>query len=315
MTPQEKNEQDLIKGGHWFAALALFTLALFGVRTISHSDFWMTLASGRWIAAHGAPHADPFSLLRANAPWMDPAWLYDLLVYRLWSLGGSTLVTLAHVAVVAAAFFLLIRAARKFGGWLAITAALLVAAWLMAPAFMVRARVFALIFPALFIFCLVRGGGRWWPWLLLVPAQVLWTNMYHTFRLGPVICLCFALQEFLPWWRARKTPPKDGAAQPVAHVWINLLLLAAVTLALTLVNPYGWKLYQAVGDIGFGSGSLLIGEQVSVFSQLFGGSDANILIWAAAVVNLMGLVAWRIPKQVALARGEALVAAGTATEV
>jgi len=302
MALENERDPDLIRGGPWFALLALCTLALFGVRTISHSDFWMTLTSGRWIAAHGVPHTDPFSLLRANAAWMDPMWLYDLMVYQLWSAGGATLVTLTHVVVVAVAFLLLVRAARPFGGWIAITAALLVTAWLLAPAFMVRPRVFTLIFPALFICCMARGCPRWWGWLLLLPAQVLWTNMYHTFRLGPVICLVFALQAFLLWRRARTNPPAANPEPPDLRSWLNPLLLAGATLAATLVNPYGWNIYRAVGGIGFGAGSLLIGEQVSVFSYLFGGSDANPLIWAAAFVNLMGLVAekQRLPLGVTL---------------
>lgn len=291
MALDDEHDLELIKGGRWFALLALLTLALFGVRTISHSDFWMTLASGRWIAAHGAPHADPFSLLRANAEWLDPMWLYDLMVYQLWAAGGAALVTLTHVVAVAAAFLLLVRAARQFGGWLAITTALLVAAWLLAPAFMVRARLFTLLFPALFIACLVCGSGRWWVWLVLVPAEMLWTNMHHTFRLGPVICLIFALQHFLAWRRARNNPPATATAPPELRAWLSPLLLAGATLAATLVNPYGWQIYRAVGGIGFGTGSLLLGEQVSVFSYLFGGSDMNPLIWAAALVNLMGLVA------------------------
>jgi len=291
MALEEEHKPVLIRGGRWFAFMAWLTLALFGIRTISHSDFWMNLACGRWIATHGVPHTDPFSLVRANAEWIDPSWLYDLMVYQLWAAGGATLVTVAHVAVVMAAFLLLVRAARPFGGWLAITSALLVAAWLLAPAFMVRSRLFTLFFPALFIFCLVRGAGRWWVWLLLLPAQVLWTNMHHTFRLGPLICLCFALQAALLWHRARNRPTPDAATPPSWQTWFSLLLLAGATLAATLANPYGWHLFHTMDTLGFGSGNTLLGEEISVFSYLFGDGDKNPLIWAAAVVNLMGLVA------------------------
>lgn len=291
MALDENNTPGLLRGGRWLALLAWLTLALFGIRTISHSDFWMSLASGGWIAAHGAPHTDPFSLLHTHAEWLNPSWLYDLMVYHLWTAGGATLVTSVHVAAVMVAFLLLVRAARPFGGWLAITSALLVAAWLLAPAFMVRSRLFTLIFPALFICCLVLGSGRWWVWLLLVPAQVLWTNMHHTFRLGPLMCLIFALQAFFLWRRARNSRAPNAAAPPALRTWLSPLLLAAATLAATLANPYGWRIYHAIGGFGFGAGNALLSEQVSVFSYLFGVSDRNPLIWAAAIVNLMGLVA------------------------
>ncbi len=297
-----ENEQAslVVKGGRWYAGLALLTLALFGLRTISHSDFWMTLASGRWIAIHGAPHTDPFSLLKPEAPWLDPMWLYDLMVYYLWTYGGAALVTVVHIAAVLAAFGLLIRAARPLGGPLSIATALLVAAWLLAPAFVARARVFTLLFPALFICCLARHSDRWWLWLVLVPAQVLWTNMHHTFRLGPVICLLFALQEWFRWRRACRQP--EGAVAVARRAWLNPLLLAGGALAATWVNPYGLNIYAAVSSVGWGSGNLLAAEQVSVFSYMFGGSDKNALIWAAAVVNLMGLVAekHRLPPAITL---------------
>ena len=278
-----------VRGGRWFAWLAFLTLALFGLRTIGHSDFWLTLASGRCIAIYGIPHTDPFSMLRPGAPWLDPMWLYDLMLYHLWSAGGAALVTLVHVAVVLAAFGLLIQAARPLGGPLAIAVALLVAAWLIGPAFVARARVFTLIFPALFICCLARGCGRWWLWLLLLPAQALWTNMHHTFRLGPVICLIFALQAWLNWRQSQRQP--EGAAPLPIAVWLQPLLLAGGTLAATLANPYGWNIYAAVSSVGLGAGSLLLSEGVSVYSFVFGLGDRHPLIWAAAVVNLMGLVA------------------------
>lgn len=281
MATANDQEQELLKGERWFALLALLTLALFGVRTISHSDFWMSLASGRWITLHGAPHTEPFSLLKYDAPWLNPMWLHDVMVYQLWAAGGAALVTLVHIAAVVAAFLLLIRTTRPLGGFIAIAVALLVAGWLLAPAFAVRARVFTLIFPALFICCLASGGNRWWTWLLLLPAEALWTNMHHTFRLGPVICLIFATQNFLLWRHAGG--PRAG--------WLNPLLLAGGTLAATLANPYGWHIWSAVSNVGLGSGSLLLAEQVSVFSHLFGDTDTNHLIWAAAVVNLMGLMA------------------------
>ncbi|MCX7007450.1 MAG: tetratricopeptide repeat protein [Kiritimatiellaeota bacterium] len=289
-----ENEQELgpVKGGRWFAVLALLTLALFGVRTISHSDFWMTLVSGRWIAAHGIPHTDPFSLLKHDAAWVDPAWLYDLMVYQLWSAGGAALVTLVSIAAVVVAFLLLIRTARPLGGFIVIAVALLVAAWLLAPAFMVRSRVFTLIFPAVFICCLTRGCGRWGAWLLLLPAEALWVNMHHTFRLGPVICLIFALQNF-PHWRSTQgnVASGDTVTEGGRAAWLQPLLLAGGTLMVTLANPYGLGMWSAVNNGGFGSGNFLMAEQVSVFSYLFGGSDTNHLIWTAAAVNLMGLVA------------------------
>jgi hypothetical protein len=266
-------------------------MAAFGLRTISNSDFWLTLACGRWTAEHGIPQLDPFSLTRSQVPWVDAQWLYEWLIYWLWTLGGPTLVTLAQVAAVLGAFFLLIRVARPLGGPISITFALLVSTWLLAPAFVPRPRLLTLLFPALFMFCLSTGGRRWWVWLVLLPAEVLWTNMYHTFRLGPVICLIFAVQQLVAW---RQAPPGEAEANAGARdkqAWLNPLLLAVGTAAATLVNPYGLELHRAVMGLGLGAVGLQMAEEISVFSPLLGTTGTGPLIWVAAAVNVLGLLA------------------------
>ncbi|TAN38251.1 MAG: tetratricopeptide repeat protein [Verrucomicrobia bacterium] len=291
MTAVHESNPALTRYGRWFVGLGLLTLAAFGLRTISNSDFWLSLSCGRWIAAHGLPHADPFSLTRAQAPWMDTSWLYNWLVYWLWSSGGATLVTLTHVAVIVVAFWLLARMARNFGDPVSITFALLVSAWLLAPAFVTRPRLLTLIFPAVFMFCLSTGGRRWWPWLVLLPAEVLWANMFHTFRLGPVICLCFAAQQFARWRRVQRGEAGAEEGEASREAWLNPLLLAGGTLAVTLINPYGWELHREVMGIGLGATGPRITEDVSVFSHLFSAATTGQLVWLAAAVNIMGLLA------------------------
>ena len=291
MTSANEPYSMLTRYGRWFVLLGLLTLAAFGLRTISNSDFWLTLASGRWIAAHGVPHTDPFSLTRAQAPWVDLSWLYDWLVYGLWSAGGAALVTLVHVAVIGIAFGLLVRMTRNLGDPISITIALLVSAWLLAPAFVTRPRLLTLIFPAVFMFCLSTGGRRWWPWLVLLPAEVVWANMFHTFRLGPVICLCFAIQAFTRWRRAQRGDVDAGEDAADRTTWLNPLLLAGGTLAVTLINPYGWKLYQEVMGIGVVAAGHRITEDISVFSHLFSTASTGQLVWLAAAVNIIGLLA------------------------
>lgn len=291
MTSATEQYPALTRHGRWFVALGLLTLVAFGIRTISNSDFWLTLACGRWIAEHGVPHVDPFSLTRGQTPWVDGLWLYEWLTYWLWTIGGAALVTLAHVLAVLGAFLMLLRVARRFGGPISLTFALLVSTWLLAPAFVIRPRVLTLIFPALFMLCLSSGGKRWWPWLVLLPAEVVWTNMFHTFRLGPVICLIFAVQQYAVWRRAQRGDADDTEEAPGKQAWINPLLLAGGTLAVTLVNPYGWALHRAVMDIGLGALGPRMAEDVSMFSYLFSAVTTGQLVLAAAVVNIIGLLA------------------------
>lgn len=291
MTATNEQYPALRRHGRWFVWLALLTLATFGIRTISNSDFWLTLACGRWITGHGVPQVDPFSLTRSQVPWVDVQWVYEWLIYWLWTLGGATLVTLAHVGIVLGAFLMLVRVGRRFGGPISITFALLVSTWLLAPAFVMRPRVLTLIFPALFMLCLSAGVRRWWPWLVLLPAEVLWANMFHTFRLGPVICLIFAAQQFALWRRAQRGETEDHEDAPDKQAWINPLLLAGGTMAVTLVNPYGLELHRAVMGVGLGAIGPRMTEDISVFSYLFSTVTTGQLILVAAAVNIIGLLA------------------------
>ena len=291
MISADNNYPGLTRYGHWLVGLGLLTLAAFGLRTISNSDFWLSLACGRWMAAHGLPHVDPFSLTRAQAPWLNIQWLYDWLIYWLWSHGGAVLVTLTHVAIIVVTFLLLVRMARKLGGPIAITLALLVSAWLLAPAFVISPRVLTLLFPALFMFCLATCRRHGWPWLVLLPTQILWTNMFHTFRLGPIICLCFAVQQFTRWQRSRHGDVEADESAVTRGTWINSLLLAAGTLLVTLINPYGWELHRAVMGVGLGVVGPRVTEETSVISHLFNAVGTSQLIWVAAVINIMGLLA------------------------
>ncbi len=73
-------------------------------------DLWWHLASGREIVQHQLiPAVDVFSLTASGSRWINSYWLYDIVVYLLYSrLGAGTLLVL-HAFLVLAAFFFVDR--------------------------------------------------------------------------------------------------------------------------------------------------------------------------------------------------------------
>ena len=179
-----------------FILLGLLVIMSMGIRTISNPDIWMHLATGRLIAESGIPHADVFSFTKAGDAWVASTWLYDRVIYTLWQATGPGFVTILHVASVLGAFLLLVPIARKWADDKSIGLALLVSASLLAPCFQIRPLLVGLFFSALYISMLDLNRKPWVAWAVLLPSQLLWTQIHGSFLLGPIICALFAVQAF-----------------------------------------------------------------------------------------------------------------------
>ena len=80
-------------------AAVLLVAAALAFRSLDDSDTWWHLASGRWIAANWrVPATDPFSHTVPDHAWINLQWLYDLVLYVLYSVGGATLLVLTATA-------------------------------------------------------------------------------------------------------------------------------------------------------------------------------------------------------------------------
>ncbi len=69
------------------ASFAVFAGALV-LRLVGqlNADGWLALVTGRWIAHHGIPRHDPFTVWGHGA-WVDQQWLAQLGFYGLYLLG------------------------------------------------------------------------------------------------------------------------------------------------------------------------------------------------------------------------------------
>jgi hypothetical protein len=237
-----------------FILILLYAVpALFCVRAaaVADPDIWWHLRTGEWILTHaGVPHADLFSSTAAGQPWQAYSWLFDLLVYKLFSHFGLTGILAYSAGLVLAITAALHRLARRLTPNFALAVILTFAAGLaLAHLFTPRPWLFTILFFVVELDLLMharrtgeRGGLLWLPLLF-----ALWANLHIQFVEGLAL-LVLALGESLF---------DDGEARAPAKLSRGFLAgLLAACLVATCANPYGWNLYKVAYDLNAQTGVL-----------------------------------------------------------
>lgn len=259
--------------------LGFVLIALTGIRTISSPDIFTHIALGQAESTTG----DPLSYTMDGQTWIDLNPLYNKMVALAWSMGGGTLVTLIHVAALLAAFLMMFRFGKDWGGPLSQGLSLLLCAWLLMPVFNPTATAFALLFTALFVTLLYRVKNFNLLAALLLILQVLWTNMHPSFLFGPILILFFAMENF----QQTRTASRTALVTPLTN---RLFGLAVVALLVTFVNPNLINLHTHI----LGNWLLLSGteglEWISLFSPGFPQGFITSLTIFALVLGAGGLI-------------------------
>jgi tetratricopeptide (TPR) repeat protein len=284
----------------WMIPLGLLVIAFQGLRTIGHADFWIHLAAGRQVAAEGIQRVDSLSLVSAGEPWVHTSWLYDRLLFALWQIGGAPLITIIHVLAIVGAYWMVARVARSVASPIAIGVALLISAWLIAPAFVVSPALFALLFIAAFILVLHHWNTDWKPFALLIPLQILWTNMHASFLWGPILVGLFAIQSYF----------QDGDVDRRSRHATRLVGLALGLIAISVINPYGFALWGAAFSTL--SAPITI-DWISVLAAQFPSSPLRHILVATLIIGALGLLTCRERLPIAIT-GMAVISAFLAVQ-
>lgn len=259
--------------------LGFVLLTLTGIRTVSSPEIFTHIALGQ----AGSAKADTLAYTMAGQQWINMNPLYNSLVYLLWSLGGAALVTLVHVLLVLAAFGMMFRFSKEWGGPLSQGLALLLCARLMLPVFNPDPNVFFMFFTALFLTLLYRVKNFNLLAVILLVLQVLWTNMHPSFLFGPALILFFAFEN---WQGTRQT----SRATMMTPLTTKLFGLSLAALAATLINPNLINLHRHI----FANWILLTGtdglEWISLFSSFFPQGYISNLTVFALILGAGGLI-------------------------
>jgi len=216
-------------------ALAVATAVLQPIRSY---DLWWHLATGRLILEQGRiPLEDPFSFTRSGFPWLDHGWLFQVLAWPLFHLGGWRLLLAAELLLISAVYLLLalvLRRERVGPG----TACLLLLLSVSGARFRFdpRPELVSLFFVVLLCFALhlsrVPGPSRW-VWVL-PPLFLLWANIHPAAVLGAALLLLWLVGEWIQnLFKGQRyvENPRRG-----------LVVLGSPLLI--LANPQGWRLLE-----------------------------------------------------------------------
>ena len=216
------------------AAVALIYAFLAGLATVGDPDFGWLLARSRWMAQHH--HVLSTNLLSytvPNAGSVYPA-LGGLILYWIYLLGGYALLSWTCALACAGTVALLLRRGSVVSAAIAILAVPFIA-MRMVP----RAELFALVIFAAYVSLLWQHHetGRAPLWLLPL-LMAIWVNVHFSFFSGLGLLAAFvavALLEF-PFGADRRLQATSRLKREIP--WF----LAAA--AATIVNPWGWRIYQ-----------------------------------------------------------------------
>jgi tetratricopeptide (TPR) repeat protein len=280
------------------AGIAVSLLALIAVLAwtpISNNDIWLHLKTGSLILERGAvPRAEEYTYTRAGTPLVDHEWLSQViftLCYGALGLAGlSLLKTLIVAATLAVVFVEAARAERGSespGEAARLAAATIAATWaalLIASHLFIRPHLFTFLLAALFAAILPRLEGtapsarRRWIAALLV-LQVLWVNLHGGFVVGILLAALHAVALAIE----RRKIVVDLALPP---------LLAAVSL----LNPYGARIYALVGAFNDPAFKDLIVEWKSPFRDPFALTPL-FWVYSAFLAAIVPAVVWALARR------------------
>lgn len=186
---------------HWLVATG-FAGVTFIVGALTNSrvllpDGYLSLYAGRFIATHGVPTTDPFTVAAHGQRWIDQQWLAHWLFYSAWRAGGDVAVGMLSALLVASAFGMLAMMIMRRGIdpiravlWASL------AYFVCQPNTIIRAQSFAYPLFAALLWILLEDERRErfrWPVLLGIPVLIFWANLHGSALMGAGIAVIWAL--------------------------------------------------------------------------------------------------------------------------
>ncbi|MCL2002091.1 hypothetical protein FWG76_01660 [Candidatus Saccharibacteria bacterium] len=239
---------ETIRNQRWLVFLLIFVLMLGRGLINLDPDFGWHLKAGEHFRASGVEMVEPFTYTASDFPWVNHEAASDIglsLIYDLGRMaggeaGGYGLLAIVYAGLYTLAFFLIWAASGKKIS----SGVLLLGAIGILPFAGVRALTLSLLMLATLIWLLAKPERR----LVFVPLLFLvWANLHGSFVVG----LCYLAYRIFydVVVGAFDGFSKRGWLMRIwRQVWLRRWWLAVlgVSLAATLVNFYGWQIYEEV---------------------------------------------------------------------
>ena len=240
----------------FLALLGVLLLTPLSVRLLGDAGIGWHIRTGQQIlVVHGVPQVDSFSSTMAGKPWFAWEWLYDVVVGLLEArlgLNGVVWLTSATIALVFAAMFRLLIL-RRTNLMVALVLTLLAISASMIH-FLARPHVVSWLFTLVWFWILdsserdcLKGQDRS-RWLWALPfLMVVWVNVHGGFLIGFVLLAVYLLGAGWTWIRTNENRLEELLQKVSAAKRARSLAgIGVLSIAASLINPYGWKLYAHI---------------------------------------------------------------------
>lgn len=260
------------------------------IHPVDDWDAWWHLATGRWIAEHGAiPTADPFAYSSGEGFWLNRQWLFELPLYGIWRAFGSAGTALAvgvlFVAALGVSFFHL---RVRLPAW-ASALLVLVISQAAVERFVVRPEAATFLFLAVALRLLDgRPTGR--RMTAFAACQIVWANCHALSILGVGLVGARLATRLLA--------PEGSAAERREDVRL-LAAGAAAAVVAECLTPFGVRgaLYPFWLLRLIGSESVLSAAIVEHRPPVLGELTTPVAVGFVALLVLTGLAATLLARQ------------------
>ena len=228
-----------------FGSIIVLLALMYAIQNVSSTELWTHLKAGEWIVQHRSiPHQDIFSYTFQGKEWIDFEWLFQAIIYLIYSfLHFKGLVVFQAVLVMLIVFMLYKNGTLFDGGehWITYLVLILVLN-VMKPQIVLRPQMFFLLFLAVYMYVLNLYYLHKKNYLFLLPiCQVIWTNIHGSFLAGIMLAgLYFSISTAQLLWVHRNRVNSLFTDKK----FLVPLFLVLVLFGISLANPYGYKIYD-----------------------------------------------------------------------
>lgn len=255
---------------------------------VEDPDFWWHLRTGQWIVEHGwVPTVDAFSAHGMGKPWVAYSWLFEIIIYAIYSVVGLVGIVIFTVAI-SLLIALAVHALARMAGLPFVLEVLVMAVALgsMKPSISPRSWLFTILFFAVELSVLlnVRRSGKINPLWMLPPLFALWANLHIQFIYGLAAVVFFVAEVVVSQLRGPTPDTRALAGLPLAR----LCGVAVACVLATFFTPYHYHLFQPIFEISAQTG---VFSTVAELHPLFFRSPADWFVLALTLVAVF-LLGW-----------------------
>lgn len=208
-------------------------------------DIWTHLRTGKYILENlKILKTDIYSYTSPGHIWFNPDWLFGVLSYLFYKIGGLPGVVLLRIIVFLSIFLLLFYFLFKQSHNYLLSLLLLFFAVLVSKERIVeRPEMFSFLFALTYLYIIFkfRRENTKLIWLIL-PFQTLWTNLHAFAVFGIIFLWIYIIAEYinlkvsLPWeWNKSSIMDREK--------WKVLLCVGLWAIIFTTINPWGIRIF------------------------------------------------------------------------